>query len=87
MTVDKGGSSGFVDQGVDIFDLPLDRIGLGVPTGPPAPTIIAVNREVLREKLGELRLRAGRPRAHGSVHQDESWAVALLVEGDRGPVL
>jgi hypothetical protein len=57
VTIDKRGSSGFVDQGVDIFDLPLDRIVLGVPTGPPAPTVIAVNREVLREKLGELRRR------------------------------
>jgi hypothetical protein len=87
VTVEKGGSSGFVDQGVDIFDLPLDGVGLGVPTVPPAPAVIAVDREVLRETLGELGLGAGRPRAHGSVHQDESWAVALLVEHDRGPIV
>ena len=86
MPIDKRGSSGVVDQDVDIFDLPLDRIRLGVPAVATAPTVIAVDRDVLREKLGELRLGAGRTSTHGSVHQDESWAFALLVERKRGPV-
>jgi hypothetical protein len=86
VTVEKGGSSGFVDQGVDVFDLPPDRVGLRVPTVPPAPAVIAVDRESLREKLRELRFRAGRARCHGSIDQDERWAVALLLERDRGAV-
>src|SRR5439155_3557068 len=56
VAVHEGGFSRFVDQRVDVFDLPLDRIGLSVPTDSPAPTVIAVDREVLREKLSELRL-------------------------------
>ena len=55
----KGGASGFVDQDFDIFDLPVDRIRLGVPTVAPAPTVIGVDGEALRETLGELRLGAG----------------------------
>ena len=43
MTIQPGGSSGFVDQGVQIFDLSVDRVGLGVPAVPAAATVVAVD--------------------------------------------
>jgi len=59
MTVQKGGASSFIDQGIDIFYLPVDRIRLGVPTLAPAPTVIGVDGEAPRETPGELRFGAG----------------------------
>jgi hypothetical protein len=47
---------------------------------------VVIDGEMLREKLGELCLGAGRTRGHRSVHQDQSWAIAHLVECDFGAV-
>ena len=74
------------NQGLDIFDLALDRVRLGVATVAPAPAVIAVDGEMLREKPGEFRLGAGRTGAHGSVYQHQSWAIALLIERNRGAI-
>jgi len=59
VTVDVGRPAGFIDQCRDVLDLPLDRIGPGVPALTAASTVIAVYREVRREEAGQLRLAAG----------------------------
>jgi hypothetical protein len=59
VAVEERGAAGAVDQRLDVVDLPVHGIGRGVPASAAAAAVVAVDTEVSREQLGQLRLAAG----------------------------
>src|SRR6516165_10591411 len=76
-------ASGPVDQRLDVADLPVDRVGQRVPALASPAAVKAVDGEVRREQLGQLRPGTGRVDGQRAVDQDQRRSLALLVVGDR----
>ncbi len=87
MAIEERRAAGVVDQRLDVLDLPVHRVGQGVPAPAAAAAVVAVDSEVWREQLGQLRLAAGRVDAQRAVDQDQGRPFADLVVPDRGAVV
>jgi hypothetical protein len=86
VAVEERRAAGAVDQRLDVVDLPVDRVGQRVPALAAAAAVIAIDREMRREQLGQLRPGAGRMDCQRAVDQDQGRSLALLVVGDRRAV-
>jgi hypothetical protein len=84
MAVQKGAIAETVDHRLDVVDLPVDRIRLGVSAPTAAPPVVADDGEVRGKERGQIRPR--RMDRQCAVHQDKEWPFTLRIEGDRRPV-
>jgi hypothetical protein len=86
VAIEERRAAGAVDQRIDVLDLPVHRVGQGVPAPAAAAAVVAVDGEVRREQPGRLRLAAGRVDAQRAVDQDQGRPFAGLVVRDRRAV-
>src|SRR5207248_768310 len=77
-------STSHVENGFEIFDLALDRIGGRKPTLTMTSPVYVVDREVLRKYLGQRRLL--RSIAKHAAHDDKRWPLAGLLVRDDGAI-
>src|SRR5206468_2479205 len=77
-------STSFVDEGIDILDLALDRVRRRVPTVAATPTVVIEHGEVWREKRRHTGIR--HPIDRPAAHQDDRRSLTQPIERDRGAV-
>src|SRR5258708_21425013 len=84
MPKDERGITCLVDQGIDIFDFSLDRVGSRVPAITSAAPVVGERGEIRcqgRSKRCLVHSPGGR-----TGHQDDCWPLARLIECDRRAV-
>src|SRR5260370_23937630 len=84
---DKRCATRFVDEGFDVFELALHRIGRCITAVASTPTIVGEDREVLRQQFGERPTRPEGSIAERALHQNHRRSVTDAIEGNRCAML
>ncbi len=81
MAEERRRAAGRLDHRLEVLDLALDRVRLGVPAVAPTPAVVAVDGEVPGEQLRELR--SGPAGVPGSPDDDQGRTFSDALVGDR----
>src|SRR5688572_32155393 len=75
-----------IDQRLDVFDLPIHGVWLGITALTAAAPVEGVDRIVLHEPGDEQCVAQERAVRQGAAHDDECRTLATFGEGDLGAV-
>ena len=87
MAEEEGLTASVLDQRLDVLDLSLDGVRLGVPALAAAAAVVVVDGEARCQQGDELGLRLAATGAQGAVHKDQRRPLAGGLVSDGRSVL